>query len=73
VSWRGLSIPADAVTTGFMIKVMADTAATILIVEDDAVIRRLVSEVLRHEGFTVEAAEGAVEMDAILARPGRSW
>jgi len=56
-----------------MIKVMADTAATILIVEDDAVIRRLVSEVLRHEGFTVEAAEGAVEMDAILARPGRSW
>jgi two-component system OmpR family response regulator len=51
-----------------MIKVMADAAATILIVEDDAVIRGLVSDVLRNEGFTVEAAEDAVEMDAILAR-----
>jgi len=41
---------------------------TILIVEDDAAIRRLVSEVLEGEGFSVEAAEDAGEMDAILAR-----
>jgi len=51
-----------------MIKVMTDAAATILIVEDDAVIRRLVGDVLRNEGFVVEAAEDAVEMDAILAK-----
>ena len=41
---------------------------TILIVEDDAAIRRLVSEVLEGEGFSVEAAEDAGGMDAILAR-----
>ena len=39
-----------------------------MIVEDDAVIRRLVSEVLQAEGFTVEAAEDAAEMDGILTR-----
>lgn len=60
--------PAGCGYNGAMTKVMADTAATILIVEDDAVIRRLVSDVLCNEGFTTEAAEGAVEMDAILAR-----
>jgi DNA-binding response OmpR family regulator len=43
-------------------------AATILIVEDDAQILRLITEVLRKEGFGTEAAENAVEMDAILAR-----
>ena len=47
---------------------MADTAATILIVEDDAAIRRLVSDLLRNEGFSVEAAEDAIGMDATLAR-----
>ncbi|HEY6921854.1 MAG TPA: response regulator transcription factor [Steroidobacteraceae bacterium] len=47
---------------------MAETGPTILIVEDDAAIRRLVSEVLRNEGFSVEAAEDASGMDAILAR-----
>src|SRR3981189_1099295 len=47
---------------------MADSAATILIVEDDAVIRPLVGEVLRNEGFGVEAAEDAPGLDAILAR-----
>jgi DNA-binding response OmpR family regulator len=47
---------------------MTESGATILIVEDDAVIRRLVGEVLRNEGFGVEAAEDAPGMDAILAR-----
>ncbi len=47
---------------------MTDSAATILIVEDDAVIRRLVGEVLRNEGFGVEVAEDARGMDAVLAR-----
>lgn len=47
---------------------MSEAASTILIVEDDAVIRRLVSEALRNEGFRVEAAEDAAEMDAILVR-----
>ena len=47
---------------------MTETGATILIVEDDAAIRRLVSEVLQNEGFAVEAAEDAPGMDTILAR-----
>jgi two-component system OmpR family response regulator len=47
---------------------MTQPGATILIVEDDAVIRRLVGEVLRNEGYGVEAAEDAPGMDAILAR-----
>jgi two-component system, OmpR family, response regulator len=47
---------------------MSEAASTVLIVEDDAVIRRLVSEALRIEGFGVEAAEDAAEMDAILVR-----
>jgi two-component system OmpR family response regulator len=47
---------------------MTESGATILIVEDDAVIRRLVAEVLLVEGFGVEAAEDAPGMDAILAR-----
>jgi two-component system OmpR family response regulator len=47
---------------------MTEAGSTILIVEDDAVIRRLVSEVLRAEGFNVEAAEDAAGMDGILAR-----
>ncbi|HEY4210263.1 MAG TPA: response regulator transcription factor [Steroidobacteraceae bacterium] len=51
-----------------MIDAHAATAATILIVEDDAVIRQLVGEVLRNEGFSVAEAEGATQMNAILAR-----
>jgi two-component system, OmpR family, response regulator len=51
-----------------MIEVMAETAATILIVEDDPGIQRLVSELLRNEGFSVEAAGNATAMDAILAQ-----
>jgi DNA-binding response OmpR family regulator len=43
-------------------------AATILIVEDDPEIRQLVSDLMRREGFDVEAAGDATEMDEILAR-----
>ncbi|WP_119269681.1 response regulator [Taklimakanibacter deserti] len=42
--------------------------ATILIVEDDSDIRRLVSELLRKEGFGVETAEDASGMDAVFSR-----
>jgi DNA-binding response OmpR family regulator len=41
---------------------------TILIVEDDPDIRRLVSKLLRKEEFCVEEAEDAVATDAVLAR-----
>jgi two-component system, OmpR family, response regulator len=41
---------------------------TILIVEDDPDIRRLVGELLGREGFVVEAAEDAAAMDAVLGR-----
>ncbi|MFH1340986.1 MAG: response regulator transcription factor [Pseudomonadota bacterium] len=47
---------------------MDATVATILIVEDDPEIRRLVSKLLRNEGFSVEEAEDSVAADAILAR-----
>lgn len=42
--------------------------ATILIVEDDPEIRTLVADLLRREGFVVEGAESAAEMDSMLAR-----
>jgi len=44
------------------------SAATILIVEDDPDIRRLVGDLLGRDGFAVEAAEDAAAMDAALAR-----
>jgi len=44
------------------------SAATILIVEDDPDIRRLVGDLLGREGFAVEPAEDAAAMDAALAR-----
>jgi two-component system, OmpR family, response regulator len=44
------------------------TAPTILIVEDDPVIRQLVGDLMLREGFGVESAEDAKGMDAILAR-----
>ena len=47
---------------------MSEAHATILIVEDDSAIRQLVTEVLRNEGFCVQAAEDAASMDGILAR-----
>lgn len=42
--------------------------STIVIVEDDPEIRRLVGELMRKEGFGVEEAENATAMDAVLAR-----
>ena len=47
---------------------MCEPTATILIVEDDPDIRQLVGELMRREGFSVEEAEGAAAMDAVLAR-----
>ncbi len=44
------------------------SAATLLIVEDDPDIRRLVSGMLRIEGYAVEEAADAAAMDASLAR-----
>jgi len=41
---------------------------TILVIDDDLEIRRLVANLLRREGFAVETAEDAVGMDAVLAR-----
>lgn len=47
---------------------MPATQPTILIVEDDPDIRRLVAGLMRREGFGVEEAEDAVAMDAAMAR-----
>jgi len=41
---------------------------TILVVDDDAEIRQLVSDLLRREGYVVDAAEDAAAMDEVLAR-----
>ena len=41
---------------------------TILIVEDDPEIRRLVGDFLIHEGYEVELAEDARAMDGVLQR-----
>src|SRR2546426_561653 len=47
---------------------MIASPATILIVEDDPDILRLVAEVMRREGFGVETAEDGAALDAALAR-----
>lgn len=47
---------------------MTDTQPKILIVDDDADIRRLVAEFLMREGMNVEEAEDASAMDQVLAR-----
>ena len=41
---------------------------TILIVDDDADIRRLVADLLRREGYRVEQAEDGAELDVVLRR-----
>jgi DNA-binding response OmpR family regulator len=46
--------------------------ATILIVEDDPEIRQLVAELMRREGFEVEAVEDARGMNETFARRHRS-
>jgi two-component system OmpR family response regulator len=52
----------------FDIRDMTVAKATILIVEDDCEIRRLVGDVLLQEGYGVEAAEDAKAMDSVLQR-----
>jgi DNA-binding response OmpR family regulator len=47
---------------------MTPPAATLLMVEDDPEISRLVMDFLRREGFAVETAATGAEMDAVLAR-----
>jgi DNA-binding response OmpR family regulator len=47
---------------------MNTPGTTLLIVEDDAEIRGLVVEMMRREGYTVEEAEDAQGMDAVLSR-----
>lgn len=47
---------------------MTVALATILIVEDDPGIRQLVADFLRAEGFAVETAEDATEMNCVMSR-----
>src|SRR6266403_3540809 len=47
---------------------MTTPKPTILIVEDDPEIRRLVDDFLVHEGYDVETAEDANAMDIVLQR-----
>jgi two-component system, OmpR family, response regulator len=50
------------------IDAMSAPAATLLVVEDDPEISRLVGEFMRREGFEVEIAEDGRMMDAVLQR-----
>ncbi|NYZ14339.1 response regulator [Azospirillum sp. RWY-5-1] len=47
---------------------MTEPGPNILIVDDDADIRRLVGDLLRREGFRVEAVESGEELDRALGR-----
>lgn len=47
---------------------MSTASATILVVEDDPDIRRLVADLMVKEGFSVEQAKDTAGADAILAR-----
>jgi two-component system, OmpR family, response regulator len=47
---------------------MSMPAATLLMVEDDPEISRLVSDFMRREGFEIEVADTAAVMDAVLRR-----
>ena len=47
---------------------MTTPAATILIVEDDPEISRLVADFMRQEGFEVSCADNGKAMDAVLQR-----
>ena len=46
----------------------ADTAARVLLVEDDAEIATMLAEVLSENGFQIVAAQSATDMDRILRR-----
>lgn len=47
---------------------MSQSASRVLIVEDNAAIRELVADLLKREGFVVDAAEDAAAMDTAMAR-----
>jgi two-component system OmpR family response regulator len=47
---------------------MSVPSATLLVVEDDPEISRLVGEFMRREGFDIALAESGQEMDAVLQR-----
>ncbi len=47
---------------------MIEPKSTILLVDDDPEIRRLVADLLRREGFGAEMAESASAMDEVLSR-----
>ena len=47
---------------------MVQNAPIVLLVEDDADIRRLVADLLRRENFTVEEADDGVAMDNVMMR-----
>ncbi|MDU6141634.1 response regulator, partial [Bradyrhizobium sp.] len=47
---------------------MSIPSATLLMVEDDPEICRLVRDFMRREGFEIEVAENAAAMDAVLRR-----
>ncbi|MGY4309662.1 two-component system OmpR family response regulator [Bradyrhizobium sp. USDA 4369] len=47
---------------------MSIPSATLLMVEDDPEISRLVRDFMRREGFEIEVAENAAAMDAVLRR-----
>jgi two-component system, OmpR family, response regulator len=64
ISPAGLASPQRLVN----IQTMTQAKTIILIVEDDAEIRRLVSDFLLLEGYQVETAEDAKAMDAVLQR-----
>lgn len=55
-----MSLPNDAL--------MIEPKSTILLVDDDPEIRRLIADLLRREGFEAETAESASEMDNVLSR-----
>ncbi|MEW5421994.1 response regulator [Amorphus sp. 3PC139-8] len=47
---------------------MSAVGTTLLIVEDDPEIRGMVVEMMRREGYTVEEAEDAAGLDAVMSR-----
>ena len=59
LAWRPVSAKMHAMTA---------LAATILIVEDDPEISRLIADFMRREGFEVVCAGDGSEMDAALQR-----